>query len=169
MNVQMIPVKRLRPDVYPTNVMNEKQYQEYLTECQRLGHLPEPIVVRRDCGNYAVVDGPHGLRAAMELGFSTGPCKILNADELKARCQSFKRRHPKAEAKTVGQQESGDELARDDAMANAWVNGERAVKALERAWARANILARKAFLSMLVNDSAASSLVYEALALEAGA
>ena len=55
--LEMIPVSRLRENDWNPNEMNEDDFEQLVTEVQRLGRVTKPVVIR-PCGEYfEIIDG----------------------------------------------------------------------------------------------------------------
>jgi ParB-like chromosome segregation protein Spo0J len=75
--VQMIRTDQLRRNSYNPNKLTKEQSREYVAEVRRLGMLPKAIVVRPIGEDlYSVVDGEHGLDAAIEEDMALAPSGV---------------------------------------------------------------------------------------------
>ena len=87
-----LPLSALEPNTYNPNRMADKRFAELVEEIQHLGRLPKPVVARPNGdGQYVIVDGEHGWRAAREAGLSEIAVEVVEADDFEARRQTYKR------------------------------------------------------------------------------
>jgi ParB/RepB/Spo0J family partition protein len=87
----------LKPNDYNPNRMTEEEFAELVEEVRHLGRVPKPVVVRNryagdvSAGEYQIVDGEHGWRAAKEVGLEEITCEVIEADDFEAMRQTYKR------------------------------------------------------------------------------
>lgn len=87
-----IDISKIEPNDYNPNEMTEAEFKECKNEIQHLGTLPKPVIVRASSnGKFIIIDGEHNWRAAKELEFTTIPCEIIQADDIEAMRQTYKR------------------------------------------------------------------------------
>jgi ParB/RepB/Spo0J family partition protein len=92
MNNVTLPVAALTPNDYNPNHMSDERFAELLEEVKHLGRPPKPVVVRANGdGNYTIVDGEHGWRAAQKVGLSKIAAEVVEADDFEVRRQTYKR------------------------------------------------------------------------------
>jgi ParB/RepB/Spo0J family partition protein len=91
MEVQHIPTTQLKANAWNPNRMDDSQFAELVAEVKHLNRLPKPVVVRKNCDGYEVVDGEHGWRAAIEVGLENVACEVVEADDFEAMRQTYKR------------------------------------------------------------------------------
>ncbi len=89
--ITLLRVEALRPNDYNPNEMTEAEFTELVAEVRHLAHVPKPIIVRPNGGDYLIVDGEHGWRAAKEAGLETVPCEVVDVDDFEAKRQTYKR------------------------------------------------------------------------------
>lgn len=90
--LQAIKVDRIDFNKFNPNRQSEEEFAAHVAEVKRLGQPSKPIVVRlKDSGRFEVVDGEHGLRAAMKAEMNSVLCHIVEVDDFEARRQSFTR------------------------------------------------------------------------------
>ncbi len=66
-----LPLAALQPNDYNPNSMSDERFAELVEEIRHLGRLPKPVVARPNGdGQYIIVDGEHGWRAAREAGLT---------------------------------------------------------------------------------------------------
>jgi ParB-like chromosome segregation protein Spo0J len=88
----VIPVAQMRPNAFNPNEFTDEQRAQLVAETRRLGYPPGHIVLRGvEEGAYEVVDGAHNLEAAIACGLTEVRCEIVEADDVEARVQTFKR------------------------------------------------------------------------------
>lgn len=131
LTIEQIPVDSLKPNPWNPNRMSDAEYAELVAEVKHLGRLPKPVVVRRNCDGFEIVDGEHGWRAARECGLKDLPCEVIEADDFEAMRQTYKRnQHGKHDVVMEGQmfrrmrssrRLSNRELARELAMSEGTV------------------------------------------------
>ena len=74
------------------NRMVDERFAELVEEVRHLGRLPKPVVARPNGdGQYVIVDGEHGWRAAQEVGLAEIAVEVVEADDFEARRQTYKR------------------------------------------------------------------------------
>jgi ParB/RepB/Spo0J family partition protein len=83
----------LKPNDYNPNRMTAEEFAELVEEVRHLGRLPKPVIVRNGyaSGEYVIVDGEHGWRAAKEAGLAEVTCEVIEADDFEAMRQTYKR------------------------------------------------------------------------------
>lgn len=87
-----LPIDRLDSNDYNPNVMTVEEFDELVVEVRHLGRTPKPIVVRpTSASRWEIVDGEHSWRAARQVGLTMIACEIVEADDLEAMRQTFKR------------------------------------------------------------------------------
>jgi ParB/RepB/Spo0J family partition protein len=88
----MIATSKVSSSDYNPNEMTEGEFRELVAEVRHLGVLPKPLVVRPNGeDHYDIVDGEHGLKAAMEVGMAEVPCEVRDMDDFEAMRQTYKR------------------------------------------------------------------------------
>src|SRR5215208_6586730 len=87
-DVCQLPTEALSPNNWNPNRMTDEEFAELVEEVRYLRRLPKPVVVRNGCageaGEYLIVDGEHGWRAAQEVGLAEVACEIIAADDFEA-------------------------------------------------------------------------------------
>ena len=87
-----LEISALEPNSYNPNFMSDERFTELVEEVRHLGHLPKPVVARPSgAGQYVIVDGEHGWRAAREVGLTEIAVEVVEADDFEARRQTYKR------------------------------------------------------------------------------
>jgi ParB/RepB/Spo0J family partition protein len=90
-----LPTEVLKPNGWNPNRMTDEEFAELVEEIRHLGRLPKPVVVRNGyagkAGEYHIVDGEHGWRAAKEAGLKEIACEVIEADDFEAMRQTYKR------------------------------------------------------------------------------
>jgi hypothetical protein len=86
-----ISIDQLIPNSWNPNRMSDSAFQEYVAEVRHLGTLPKPVVCRPLGDKLGIIDGAHGLLAAMEVGLTHVPCVVIDADDFEAMRQTYKR------------------------------------------------------------------------------
>jgi hypothetical protein len=74
--------------------MTVEEHDELVTEIKHLGHIPKPIVLRKNESGYQIVDGEQSYTAVLELGWSElpmGSYELIEADDFEAMRQTYKR------------------------------------------------------------------------------
>ncbi len=89
--LEAVAVEKLRANPWNPNRMEPDEFDEYCAEVKHLGRLPKPCVVRRSGDDFEIIDGEHGWRAALKLGFPAIDCEIIGADDFEAMRQTYKR------------------------------------------------------------------------------
>ena len=88
----MLPLTALQPNDYNPNHMTDERFAELVEEVRHLGRLPKPVVARPNGdGQYVIVDGEHGWRAAQEVDLTEIAVEVVEADDFEARRQTYKR------------------------------------------------------------------------------
>ena len=90
-NIVMIDVAKLHVNDFNMNRMTEEEFGQYVAEVRRLGRLPKPAVVRPAPNGFDVVDGEHGLKAALTVGLAQVACEIVTIGDFEAMVQCYKR------------------------------------------------------------------------------
>ena len=90
-NLLTVGTDQIEPNNYNPNRMDDAGFAELIEEVRHLGRLPKPIIVRPIGSGYVIVDGEHGWRAAVELGFEEVPVEVTEVDDFEARRQTYKR------------------------------------------------------------------------------
>ena len=76
-----LPIEALQPNDYNPNQMADERFAELVEEVRHLGRLPKPVVARPNGdGQYIIVDGEHGWRAAREAGLSEIAVEVVEAE-----------------------------------------------------------------------------------------
>ena len=89
---QILPTNKLRPNDYNPNCMTEAEFAEFVAEVRHLGRLPKPVIVcPGNNGDYTIIDGEHGWKAACEVGLKEIPCELMEVDDFEAMRQTYKR------------------------------------------------------------------------------
>ena len=87
-----LKISALQPNDYNPNQMADERFAELVEEVRRLGRLPKPVVARPNGdGQYVIVDGEHGWRAAREVGLAEIAVEVVEVDDFEARRQTYKR------------------------------------------------------------------------------
>jgi ParB/RepB/Spo0J family partition protein len=90
-----LPTEVLKPNGWNPNRMTDEEFTELVEEVRHLGRLPKPVIVRNgyagNAGEYLIVDGEHGWRAAKEVGLEEITCEVIEADDFEAMRQTYKR------------------------------------------------------------------------------
>jgi len=87
--VELIPVSRIRPNVFNPNAMPPAVYQQLVDNIKGRGFRSAVYVLPADPqGVHVIVDGEHRWKAAKEAGLTEIPCVVLPAteDEAKMDC-----------------------------------------------------------------------------------
>lgn len=82
-----IEVGRLKPNPWNPNRMSEEMFHKLKAYVKREG-LVEPIVVRPHGDGYQILGGYHRWKIAMELGYETVPCAVVDLDDRRAKILS---------------------------------------------------------------------------------
>ncbi|MDZ4818545.1 MAG: ParB N-terminal domain-containing protein [Planctomycetota bacterium] len=90
-NITRLPTEKLDANSYNPNKMSEAEFAAYTAEVKRLGRPPKPIIVRPLGNRFQIVDGEHAWQAAKLVKLPHIDCEVIQADELEARLQCFKR------------------------------------------------------------------------------
>jgi ParB/RepB/Spo0J family partition protein len=91
MKTGQIATELLHPNDWNPNRMDDEEFAEVVAEVRHLEGLPKPVVVRKNEDGYEIVDGEHAWRAAVEAGFDTVPCEVIEADDFESMRQTYKR------------------------------------------------------------------------------
>jgi hypothetical protein len=89
--IVMIGVEKIRVNDFNMNAMTPEEFGQYVAEVRRLGRPPKPTIVRPDGDSFEVVDGEHGLKAALDAGLKQVPCEVQDLDDFQAMAQCYKR------------------------------------------------------------------------------
>ena len=90
-NIIRIPVDQLQANDWNPNELTEEELAELLAEIKHLGHVPKPLVVRKNGDGFIIIDGEHCWLAAKEAGLGTVECEVIKADDFEAMRQTYKR------------------------------------------------------------------------------
>ena len=88
---RMIATGLIASNSFNANEMTPQEFAALCKEVRRLGRLPKPVVVRKIGDNYEVVDGEYGLRAARDAHIAEVACEVIEADDVEAVRQNYKR------------------------------------------------------------------------------
>ena len=87
-----LPIEALQPNDYNPNQMDDERFAELVEEVRHLGRLSKPVVARPNGdGQYIIVDGEHGWRAAQAAGLTEIAVEVVEVDDFEARRQTYKR------------------------------------------------------------------------------
>lgn len=87
--LRRIPVNRLRPDPDQARKQFDEEALDELARSMRQVGVLQPLLVRRDDGEYRVIAGERRLRAAKMAGLSVLPCIICDCDSEQAAVASM--------------------------------------------------------------------------------
>jgi ParB-like chromosome segregation protein Spo0J len=79
-----ILVSLLDPNPWNPNRMDAFMFEREKASIRTFGFI-DPVTVRRAGERYQIIDGEHRVRAAVELGYTTLPCVVLDVTEDEAR------------------------------------------------------------------------------------
>lgn len=77
MNIQEIEIQKLNPAIYNPRIITKDEF-EGLKQSIRSFKIVDPIIVNKDL---TIIGGHQRVKAALELGYTTVPCNVLDLDK----------------------------------------------------------------------------------------
>ncbi len=84
-----IPLKKLKPAPWNSNVMDDKMISRLKESIKRYGLLENLVVRPLPNGDYEVIGGNWRLKILSQLGIETVPCAVVDIDDVQARLLSL--------------------------------------------------------------------------------